>query len=171
MLDKDLGFDKEQLVVLRRTHPLKTGVQTFCREIEKIPGVASASSSTTYLGFNNSTESYMIQGRNASQNFLFATNFVDYEFMKTYNFRLADPKSRFFDPSLSSDRSAIVINQAAVEEFALDDPFSAVILEPNMEGDTNRLHVIGVVEDFHHLVGLHHFFEAMEARVDSAKVN
>jgi len=150
MLDKDLGFDKEQLVVLRRTHPLKTGVQAFCREIEKIPGVVSASSSTTYLGFNNSTESYMIQGREASQNFLFATNFVDHEFMKTYNFRMADPKSRFFDPGLSSDRSAIVINRAAVEEFEMDDPFSAVILEASIEGDTNRLHVIGVVEDFHH---------------------
>ena len=150
MLNKDLGFEKEQMVVLQRTHPLNTGVQVFCREIEKIPGVVSASSSTTYLGFNNSTESYMIQGREASQNFLFATNFVDHEFMRTYNFVLADTYSRFFDPYISSDSSAILINQAAVEEFGIDDPFSAVILEPNVEGDTNRLHVIGVVKDFHH---------------------
>jgi putative ABC transport system permease protein len=150
MLDKDLGYDKEQLVVLRRIYPLETGVQSFCREIERIPGVVSASSSTTYLGFNNSTESYMIQGREASQNFLFATNYVDYEFMKTYNFRLADPGSRFFDPDNGSDQSAILINRAAVKEFEIDDPYRAVILEPNVEGDTNRLHVIGVVEDFHH---------------------
>jgi putative ABC transport system permease protein len=150
MLDKDLGYDKEQLIVMRRTHPLKTGVQTFCREIEKITGVVSASSSTTYLGFSNSTESFMIQGREASKNFLFATNYVDYEFMKTYNFGLADRKSRFFDPGFSTDHSAILINRAAVEEFRIDNPYSAVILEPNVEGDTNLLHVIGVVEDFHH---------------------
>lgn len=150
LLKKDLGYDKEQLVVLQRTFPLKNGVKHFCREIERFPGVVSASSSTTYLGFDNSTESYMIEGREASSNFLFATNFVDPEFMKTYNFALADTFSRFFDPNIASDSSAILINEAAVREFAIEDPFRAVILEPNMEGDTNRLHVIGVVEDFHH---------------------
>jgi putative ABC transport system permease protein len=150
MLDKDLGYDKEQLVVLQRTHPLMSDVKVFCREIEKIPGVVSASSSTTYLGFNNSTESYMIEGRKASHNFLFATNHVDPEFMKTCNFALFDTLGRFFDPYVSSDTSAIVINQAAVEEFDIDDPYRAVILETNVAGDTNRLHVIGVVENFHH---------------------
>jgi len=150
MLKKDLGYDKEQLVVLQRTFPLKAGVSIFCREIERLPGVVSASSSTTYLGFDNSTESYMIEGREASRNFLFATNYVDPEFMKTYNFALADTFSRFFDPKLASDSSAILINKAAVREFDIEDPFRVVILEPNIEGDTNRLHVIGVVEDFHH---------------------
>jgi putative ABC transport system permease protein len=37
-----------------------------------------------------------------------------------------------------------------VEEFEIEDPFQAVILEPGVDGDTNRLHVIGVTEDFHH---------------------
>jgi len=150
LLDKDLGFNKEQLVVLQRIHPLENGIQVFCREIEKIPGVASASSSTTFLGFNNAKESFMIEGREASVNFLFATNFVDPSFMNTYQFQLADTLGRFFDPYLPEDTSAIVINQAAVKEFHLEDPYQSVILEANMEGDTNRLHVIGIVEDFHH---------------------
>ena len=59
--------------------------------------MASASNSTTYLGFNNSTETYQIKGREASKNYMFATNYVDYEFMKTYNFKLADEESRFFN--------------------------------------------------------------------------
>jgi putative ABC transport system permease protein len=92
----------------------------------------------------------MIEGREATSNFLFATNFVDYAFMKTYNFRLADSGGRFFDPRIDSDQSAILINQAAEEEFGIEDPYQTVILEPALEGDTNRLHVIGVVEDFHH---------------------
>ena len=93
MLNKDLGYDKEQLVVMKRIYPLENSIQTFCREIEKIPGVASATNSTTYLGFNNSTETYQIKGREASKNYLFATNYVDHEFMKTYNFNLIDGKS------------------------------------------------------------------------------
>jgi putative ABC transport system permease protein len=150
MLNKDLGYDKEQLVVMKRIRPLNSSFQAFCREVEKIPGVASASNSSTYLGFNNSTETYQIDGREASQNFLFATNYVDYEFMKTYNFKLADQKSRFFDPMFPSDSTAILINKAAVKEYDLKNPFETVILEPTLEGDTNRLRIIGVVEDFNH---------------------
>jgi len=150
MLNKDLGYDKEQLVVIKRTYPLESSIQTFCREIEKIPGVAAASNSTTYLGFNNSTESYQIKGREASRNYLFATNYVDYEFRRTYNFGLTDPESRFFDSDYPSDNSAILVNKAAVSEFEINDPFNTIILEPTLEGDTNQLRIIGVMEDFHH---------------------
>jgi putative ABC transport system permease protein len=137
-------------VVIKRTYPLESSIQTFCREIEKIPGVASASNSTTYLGFNNSTESYQIKGRDASRNYLFATNYVDHAFKQTYNFELEGPESRFFDPRFPSDSTAILINKAAVLEFELEDPFSTIVLEPTLEGDTNQLRIIGVVEDFHH---------------------
>ena len=97
LLNKDLGYDKKQLVVMKRIYPLGKSIQTFCREIERIPGVASASNSTTYLGFDNSTETYQIEGRIASKNYLFATNYVDREFMNTYGFRLVGEESRFFD--------------------------------------------------------------------------
>ena len=150
MLNKDLGYDKEQLVILKRIYPLDQSIHTFCREVERIPGVASATNSTTYLGFNNSTETYMIKGREASQNYMFGTNYVDHEFMKTYNFKLHDQKGRFFDHQFSEDTTAILINQAAVIEYGIEDPFNTVILEPTQHGDTNQLRIIGVVEDFHH---------------------
>ncbi len=150
LLNKDLGFEQNQLVVLKRIYPLGNGIQAFCRELEKIPGVAGASNSTTYLGFDNSTENYQIEGRMASKNFLFATNYVDRDFMNTYGFRLVEERSRFFDYSHPDDTSAILVNQAAIEEYGIEDPFSTVILEPTFEGDTNKLRIIGVLEDFHH---------------------
>jgi len=150
LLNKNLGYDKEQLVVIKRTFPLNSRHQTFCREIEKIPGVVSASNSTTYLGYDNSTEAYQIKGRKAAENYLFATNYVDEEFMKTYNFHLASENSRFFDPDYGSDGSAILINETAVAEFGITDPLNTTILESSIRGDTNHLRIIGVVEDFHH---------------------
>jgi len=150
LLNKNLGYDKEQLVVIKRTFPLNSRHQTFCREIEKIPGVVSASNSTTYLGYDNSTEAYQIKGRKAAENYLFATNYVDEEFMKTYNFHLASENSRFFDPDYGSDGSAILINETAVAEFGITDPLNTTILESSIGGDTNHLRIIGVVEDFHH---------------------
>jgi len=150
MLDKDLGFDKKHLVVMKRIYPLGNRIQTFCRELEKIPGVEKATNSTTYLGFNNSTETYRIKGRDASKNFLFATNYVDGSFLETYNFRLADDYSRFFSSDFPTDSNAILINRAAVREYGIEDPLNTIILEPDIKGDTTELRIIGVVEDFHH---------------------
>jgi len=150
LLNKELGYDKEQLVVLKRTYPLEQSIQSFCREIEKIPGVVSASNSTTFLGYNNNTETYQIEGREAAKNYLFATNYVDEEFMKTYNFKLANDKSSFFEPASSANESAVLINESAVSEFEIIDPLNTIILEPSLQGDTNHLRVIGVIEDFHH---------------------
>jgi putative ABC transport system permease protein len=150
LLNKDLGYEKKQLVVIKRTHPLNLSHQTFCREIEKIPGVISASNSTTYLGYNNSTETYQIKGRRAAENYLFATNYVDEEFMNTYNFLLVGEDSEFFDPGSSFNHSAILINEAAVVEFGITDPLNTTILGSTFDGDTSHLRIIGVIEDFHH---------------------
>jgi putative ABC transport system permease protein len=136
--------------VLKRVYPLEKSIQAFCREVERIPGVVSASNSTTYLGFSNSTETYQIMGRDASNNFMFGTNYVDEQFMHTYNFNLVGEESRFFDASLAGDSTAVLINQAAVREYDLEYPLETVILEPTLDGDTNLLRVIGVVDNFHH---------------------
>ncbi len=148
--NKELGYEKDQLLVLKRTYPLGKSIQAFCREIENIPGVAGATNSTSYLGFNNSTETYQIEGRMASKNFLFATNYVDIDFMNTYGFNLVGERSRFFDYSHPDDTTAILVNLAAIKEYNIVDPFSTVILEPTLEGDTNKLRIIGILEDFHH---------------------
>jgi len=150
MLNKDLGYEKNQLLVLKRIYPLDNSIQAFCREIERIPGVAGATNSTTYLGFDNSTETYQIEGREASKNFLFATNYVDPEFMRAYEFKLSGEKGRFFDYMHPDDTTAILVNKAAIKEYNIKDPLGTVILEPTFEGDTNKLRIIGVVEDFHH---------------------
>ena len=150
MLNKDLGYEKNQLLVLKRVYPLDKSIQAFCREIEKIPGVAGATNSTTYLGFDNSTETYQIEGREASKNFMFATNYVDRNFMRTYDFKLVGEESRFFEYEKPGDTAAILVNVTACEEYGIEDPLGAVILETSFNGDTNRLRIIGVVEDFHH---------------------
>lgn len=150
LLNKDLGYDKKQLLVLKRVYPLGKSIQTFCREIEKIPGVVTASNSTTYLGFDNSTETYQIKGRAASKNYLFATNYVDREFMNAYGFGLVGENSRFFDYNQAEDTDAILVNQAAISEYDIEDPFNTVIFETTFEGDTTNMRIIGILEDFHH---------------------
>ena len=57
-----------------------------------------------------------------------------HEFMKTYNFKLADKESRFFDHSYSTDTSAILINRLPFGSMALKILTSTIILEPTIDG-------------------------------------
>ncbi|MCK4990821.1 MAG: FtsX-like permease family protein, partial [Bacteroidales bacterium] len=65
MNNKDLGFDKEQLVVLERLHPLGAGneIQTFKKELLTHSAILSATNSTAYLGAPNNNNGYAIKGR------------------------------------------------------------------------------------------------------------
>ncbi|MFZ5940588.1 MAG: ABC transporter permease [Bacteroidota bacterium] len=148
MLRKDLGFDKEHLVVLKRVYPLGDDLQLFCRQVEKIPGVIAASNSTTYLGYNNNTASFRMKGRDRSQNFLFALNYADQNFLNTYGLELVS--GRYFDPDIPGDSTAVVINQSAVDRYSISDPLSSAILEPDENGVMTEMRIIGVVKDFHH---------------------
>src|SRR6056297_1740714 len=150
MLNKNLGFDEEQLVVVDRIHPLGNQVNAFCQEAKKIPGVEAISNSSTYLGFSNRTVTYQIEGYDRSKNFMFDVNYVDDEFLKTYGLELATPQSRFFNDIGPSDTMSVIINEAAINEHKLKEPLNTVILNPQRDGTLLRYKVIGIVEDFHH---------------------
>jgi len=123
-------------------------LQTFISQIEKIPGVLAASNSTTYVGYNNTTASFSLKGRDRSQNFLFNLNYVDYNFLKTYGIELVE--GRFFDPGLPSDTMTVLINETAARNYNMKRPLDNSIIEPDENGVMQEMRVIGVVRDFHH---------------------
>ncbi len=143
MLQKDLGFDKENLLVIRQAHAIGNQVDAFKTEVQGIPGVISVSASTAVPGRSNNNNGYMIRGRD-DESFLMQTNWVDYDYLETYGIQLAD--GRFFDPELLTDREALILNQSAVNNYRLD-PFTTRIVNPlDLE---NSYPVIGVVQDYH----------------------
>ncbi len=149
MLNKDLGFDKEQLMVIRRTEALQTNIKAFQDEIGKISGVVSSTNSTTVPGYPNSNNGFQIEGRSPEQTFLMWATWVDHDFFKTYKIKLAD--GRFFDQEFAADSTMMVINQEAVRRFGLQDPFNTRFIEPSRTLEERTYHnVIGVVEDFHY---------------------
>ena len=64
MTNKDLGFDKEQLVVMDRIHPLDKRIQTFKDALTEHTSILSATNSTAYLGApNNNNAHWQLKGR------------------------------------------------------------------------------------------------------------
>ncbi len=158
MTNKDLGFDKEQLVVMERIYPLGAGneIQTFKKELLTHSAVLSVTNSTAYLGAPNNNNAYAIKGRPPEESVLFHTFWTDEDFMETYRFGLATPDSRYFSEEFLSDSSACLVNEAAVRKYNLEDPLNQSILwgidEPE---NAKELRIIGVMEDYNFLTLKH----------------
>jgi putative ABC transport system permease protein len=154
MTNKDLGFDKEQLIVMERIHPLGDRIQTFKDELTSHNSILSATNSTGYLGAYNNNNAYGIKGRPEDEMFLFYTYWTDEDFMETYRFELASADSRYFSEDFATDSSACLVNEAAVRKYNIEDPLNQYILWPE-EGDNvpglSELRIVGVMKDHHFL--------------------
>ncbi|HSH20637.1 MAG TPA: FtsX-like permease family protein, partial [Draconibacterium sp.] len=146
MLNKDVGFNKEQLLIIQQAGTIGDRVKTFKEELLKIPGISSVSASTAIPGHNNNNNGYMIEGRSA-ETFLLQTNWVDYDFFETYRIKLAD--GRFFDKSFTSDKAGCVVNQRTMKEFELADINSERFIVRDNDEESVYISIIGVSDDFH----------------------
>ncbi len=114
MLNKDVGFNKDQLIVINRAGALGTKVPSFRDAVKAIPGVINIASSTGVPGHNNNKFSYTMEGRK-DETFLMQTNWVDNNYLETYGITIAS--GRPFNESFSTDQQACLINESAVKEF------------------------------------------------------
>ena len=146
MINKDLGFNKENLLVIERASSIGTQVNTFKEELLKLPGIQKVSVSTAVPGHNNNNNGYMIEGRDG-ETFLLQTSWVDYDFLETYGMKVTD--GRFFDRSFGSDQQACVVNQKTIEEFGITDFNKTKFLLMDRDEMNSSLPIIGVCNDFH----------------------
>jgi putative ABC transport system permease protein len=144
MLNKDLGFDKEQVLVVRRASVLGNQVDVFKNELLNIAGVISASASTAVPGRANNSNAYTLQSR-PEESYIMQTNWVDHDFFETYGLKLE--LGRFFDPELQTDQLTGVINQKAVRNFSLSNPLEEKFVDGTQNNNISP--VIGVLRDFH----------------------
>jgi putative ABC transport system permease protein len=144
MLNKDVGFNKENLLVIERAHVIGQKMKAFKSEIRGIPGVVNISGSTSVPGRVNNNNGYGIEGR-SDESFILTTAWVDYDFIDTYQMNIAD--GRWFNESYTSDSTACLVNEATVKNFSLNDPFKTRFIEPG-EGSREYRPILGVIKNF-----------------------
>jgi putative ABC transport system permease protein len=147
MLNKDVGFNKQQLIVINRAEALNGKMKSFKETVKNIPGVVNISSSTAIPGRTNNNNGYLMEGRK-DETFLMATSWVDYNFLETYGMTLVSGRS--FNESFSSDKDACILNESAIKDFKITDPEKTRIMEPQDSGKVRYLPVIGVVKNFNY---------------------
>ena len=91
---------------------------------------------TVVLGLNNQE----IDGKNLN----FATTWVDADFIQLYDLQLID--GRFFTKELKTDEnSTALINETAVRDFGVEDPYKLSIRVPG-----GNAKVVGIIKDFNY---------------------
>lgn len=147
MLKKDLGFNKEQLMVITRAESIGNKVKPFKEALSKIPGVIKSASSTAVPGHNNNNNGYMMEGR-SDESFLLQTNWVDCDFFETYGIKPST--GRFFSDSMQTDKDACIVNESAAKKYNITNLSASRFKAGGDKPDEEILMpVIGVAKNFH----------------------
>lgn len=145
MLNKDVGFRKEQMLVINMAHTLQTRGDAFKESVREIPGVINIASSTAVPGRNNNLNGYGLEGRR-EESFLLQTSWIDYDYIDTYGITMLT--GRDFDKMFTSDKDACIINESAARNFGITDIENTRFLRPQDSGEFDYLQVIGIVKNF-----------------------
>jgi putative ABC transport system permease protein len=138
----NLGFDRENVVVVQNTTRLGNERMAFKNNLMGLSDIATASYTNCIIpGVNNTT---VFRTPGAEIDHLMGTYLADYEQLKALGFELAE--GRNFSRDFSSDSTAVLVNEATVKEMGWENPIGEKLW---YFGDYAQiLTVVGVVKDF-----------------------
>ena len=149
ILNKDLGFKKDQLISINNSSALGKRVELFKHEIAEIPNVVSSTNSS--LMFQSGIPGSVFRAENTPVEDFKNCQFLDadYDFVKTYQVEIL--KGRYFSKEFSTDTSAVVLNESAAKVLDLENPVGKIIYRVNTAKNGKvPLRVVGVVKDFNY---------------------
>jgi len=144
-LNKDPGFEKEQVVVLPlRSRSVMVQYGSFRNELLQNSSVLNAAESSTVPGRSVGSRGMFPEGNQWHPR---NSMFVDYDFIQTFGIEIIEGRNFSRDHPTDLD-DAYIVNEAAVENFSWDQPIGKKII---WAGDKNKKgYIIGVVKDFHY---------------------
>jgi putative ABC transport system permease protein len=149
---KDLGFKKENLLVIRRPDAFWRQLVPFRDQLLQIPGVEKVGISYQVPGYNFNNNAFLNDDDPEKKTYLIQQARVSLDFPEALGVQLVE--GRFFSREYGTDSTAVMINEAAVKSLGLKDPLGKNILQPNGPGQFQKLKIIGIMKDFN-ITSLH----------------
>lgn len=142
-LNKNLGYDRDNLLYLIREGQLFEDDKAFVAELKKIPEIVQVSRSGFSVGpdMQNRTMGVGWEGKEVGQQVSFWENRGDATSVKILGLELV--AGRDFTNELSSEQNSVIFNETAIRMMGLENPVGKTV-----EHYTGKKEIIGIVKDF-----------------------
>ena len=163
----DMGYDREQILVLTPRGGVRTGLEAFKNELRGNPSVISVASSSCLPNSVTSSTIARWPGKPEELSVPIYDIAADYDFPELYSLELV--RGRSFSRDFPSDAGgAYLINEAAQKALGWDDPIGRDF--GLQKENTARGRIVGVLKDFH-MHSLHLSIMPLYIFLDPARMN
>jgi putative ABC transport system permease protein len=148
--NKDIGYDRDHVMIVNQVWALGNKAKTFKQEIKQLAGVKSVTM-TGFLptsGYNNNSSLFkdpVLDAKRAIQSSIWN---VDEDYIPTLGIKMKT--GRNFSADMKTDSSAIIINEAAAQLLGFSNPINQTLYLPmdSKASIMKAFHIIGVINDF-----------------------
>jgi putative ABC transport system permease protein len=147
---RDLGFNRNHVLIIPNLYGMDKQAKTFQQEVKKIRDVDDATMTGGLPTENYMSGSSFFKDRSLSQQsaVLCQRWFVDEDYLPTLGIKLKS--GRNFAADMPTDSSAILINEAAEKMLGYADPLQQTLYAP-MDNELKKIgafHIVGVFKNF-----------------------
>jgi putative ABC transport system permease protein len=146
MREKNMGFNKEQVVVLPMNRSASETYATLKQELSKLPGVLDVTGSIQRLGNNIHQMGLRAESADTLRVMAPSNTVVDFNYLSFYELELV--AGRGFSEEFAADRrgNSFVVNEAFVQDMRWEE---AIGKGMRLGWQDTLGAVVGVVKDFH----------------------
>lgn len=141
--NKNLGFDKEKVMVISNVDRLDKNRKAFKDALQNNSNIVAASYSNSVIpGVNNTT---IFRKPESEEDHIIGVYFADHEHVDVMGFEVI--QGRNFSEDFPSDSTAMLVNEAIVNEMGWEDPIGQKLISFN-GNEPIEITVIGVLKDY-----------------------
>lgn len=147
--NKNLGYKREQVLVIKNAYALGNHAKTFKEEVLQIPGVVAATRASTLPTSNqndwNNNAFAKDAAMSAAKSAVLGDWNVDADYIGALGMKIAS--GRNFSAQMPTDSNAIIINETAARLLGFKNPLQQQLFDSDNNHSTGHT-IIGVVKDF-----------------------
>lgn len=141
--NKKLGFNRNQIIIIKKTDDIGKYIQSFKNDISQLSSVSDVTNTTSIPGELFGDTAFRREGGGANEVHDIKLLFSDYDFIKTYQIKML--AGRYFSKDYANDTMAVVMNEIAAKTMGIKDPLGKNLIRV---GDTLKLKIIGITDNF-----------------------
>ncbi len=144
--NKNLGFNRDNLFVIKNFGISENNLQAFKQELANNPDIISLTNSSVIFLSGIPGDGYSYNKREVTNPISSQYLDVDYNFLNTFKIPLL--RGRFFSKEFPSDTASVVINEAMNKECETENPIGKELIQI---GNKSRAYkIIGVFKNFNY---------------------